>query len=444
MKRVPYLALIFVLIFFLSVAEVNSVAAGENLAIKGESVLLLEQNSNKILYEHRAHEIMYPASTTKILTALLAIENGDLGEMVTVGPEIQLIPEDSSKAGLVLKERITLADLIKGLLLPSGNDAANAIAVHIGRKISQEESLGVQEAMEKFVKLMNQRAKELGATSSHFVNPHGAHDPIHWSTAYDLAQIAKEAMKHPFFRQVVRLTQYQAQGVLGDTKVIHHWQNTNELLHEGSSKYFSAATGIKTGFTTPAGYCLVSSASKGDLELIAVVLRSTPEGRWSDSRRLLSYGLENYMFYQVLRPGQVVAEVRVANAHPQDSGVVEALAVNGYRDIFHAQDISRLEKEILWNEDIIGNKEEGELLAPLKEGQEIGRVIYRLDGKTLVQSSLVAARNVPSRSILRNLVGGQYPAYVPWFLGLALIMLIFVLVYSAFRPKKKVKLKRKK
>lgn len=446
MKRVSLLAFIFLLLYFFSGAKVYALGEAEKaLDLKGESAILLEKNSNKILYEYRAHETMYPASTTKILTALIALENGDLQEWVTVGPEIRLIPEDSSKAHLVLGERITLADLIKGLLVPSGNDAANTIAVHIARKISKDENLGVNEALEKFVALMNRRAKELGATSSHFANPHGAHAPDHWTTAYDLAQIAKKAMEHPFFRQVVMLEQCQAVGVLGDTRVVHRWENTNELIQREKPTYFPAATGIKTGFTTPAGFCLVSSAAKGEMELIAVVLGSTPEGRWSDSRKLLTYGLENYTYYQVLRAGQEVTEVKVANAHPQDSGVVKALAVNSYRDIFHVRDIPRLEKEIIWDEDLIssqGGREE--IRAPLKEGQEMGTVIYRLGGEILVQSPLIAARNVPSNSFIRNFINGLYPAYAYWFLRLGLTVLIFMLVYAALRPKKKLKLKRKK
>lgn len=446
-RKLIFIFIFMCIIFSFSGIEVFAVqGAGEFLALQGESAILLELKSNKILYEHNAHEIMYPASTTKILTALLAIEYGDLEEQVTVGPEILMIPKDSSKAGLVLGEQITLADLIRGLLLPSGNDAANTIAVHIARKISDgDKELDVHEALEKFAALMNQRARELGATSSHFTNAHGYHDPDHYTTAYDLAQIAKEAMKQKFFRQVVMLDKYQGEGFLGDTPVVHLWKNTNELIHPGGPRYFPSATGIKTGFTTPAGFCLVSSAAKGELEFISVVLRTSLEGRWSDSRRLLSYGLDNYAYYQLLSSGQAVAEIKVANAHSQERDVIEALAVEEFGGVFHVKEIAQMEKEILLAEELKAETPEGTLgiLAPLKQGQELGTVVYRLQGEIIAQSPLVASRDVASNSILRNLLGGKYSPHVLGWGGLGVISLVFFLIFIASRPGKGRRLRRK-
>lgn len=252
--------------------------------------ILIDRDSGAILYAKNAGYRLYPASTTKILTALLALENGALDEQITIGPEVSLIPADASRAGLRIGDRLTLKDLLYGLMLPSGSDAAYVLAVHIGGNGQQT---SVSEAMANFAEMMNRRAAALGALDSHFVNPDGFHHPDHYSTPYDMALIAREAMKNPVFREVVAAPGYSPRGQLASPANVK-WENTNKLLHSKSPYYMPEADGIKTGTTRQAGYCLISSASRADQNLIAVVLRSNEADLYKDSRSFLEFGfLEN-------------------------------------------------------------------------------------------------------------------------------------------------------
>lgn len=269
------------------------VAAGnffDWLVVEAEAGLLIDADTGEILYRKNAERRMYPASTTKILTALVAIERGDLDEVVTVGEEVWMATPGESRAGLRPGERWTLRDLIKAMLLPSGNDAARTIAVHIARK-EFGEALDTEEALARFAELMNERAAAAGATDSHFVNPHGLHDEAHYSTALDLARIAVAAMQLPEFREIVRIDLEDVVPVAAEDEKSVLLFNRNRLVNPGSDYYFPAATGIKTGYTSAAGWCLVSSAEADGRRIIAVVLNSSQTGVWTDSIRLLEYGL---------------------------------------------------------------------------------------------------------------------------------------------------------
>lgn len=301
MKR--SIALAVVIIGLLSILQMTGAAELEKMwgrwhltqdafvyGLEAEGVAVIDQDTGELLLSKHEKKRLYPASTTKILTALLAIELGDLDEQVTVGEEILRIGSDESKAGLQVGESLSLAELLNALMLPSGNDAANTIAVHIARKVSNEPQLESDEAFQLFASLMNERARQTGATDSHFVNPHGLHDRKHYTTAYDMALIAQEAMRNQSFREIVRTDVYDRDVMEQNHPEKEVFVNRNELLQEGSEHYFAGTTGIKTGFTSQAGSCLVSSATRNGVDLIAVVLHSTEEDVWHDSIELLEYG----------------------------------------------------------------------------------------------------------------------------------------------------------
>lgn len=260
-------------------------------SIQGEAAIVMDERTGDILFYKNDKEKLYPASTTKIATALVAIEHGILDELVTVGKEAEPMSGES-RAGLQSGETYPLKDLLYAMMLPSGNDAARTIAVHLGRELSGNPGMGIAEATAYFADLMNQRAKQAGAVNTHFVNPHGLHDENHYSTARDLMMIAREAMQHDLFRSMVNSEYYTAAFSSGSGELSRQaeYNNRNKLLDRNSSHYYEAANGIKTGFTDQAGYCLVSSASQYNADLIAVVLKSDSEGVWYDSRQLLEYG----------------------------------------------------------------------------------------------------------------------------------------------------------
>lgn len=415
----------------------------ERLELAAEAAILIEQNTGKVLFEKNADKRLYPASTTKILTALLAIEYGNMKDTVTVGNEANLCKPDGSKAGLDLQEEITLEELIHGLMLPSGNDAAYTIGVYIGRKIANEPNLPIEEALNKFADLMNKKALELGAKNSHFVNPHGYHDDEHYSTARDLAIITREAMKYDFFRQVVNTPMFTIEDWNGldpkdpNKKEIRYWRNSNALIQRNDKFYYEYATGVKTGYTSKAGHCLVASATKDGLDLISVVLNSTKDGKWTDSTALMEYGFGNYKIFEPVKEKQHIQTVGVHNHSSDDSGWLDIIAGEGYYDILNKKDINKIEREIVWNPELLHkdpDSDSGNLIylkAPIEQGQQVGSLFLKLGGKTLCQIPLIAARSVAKKeTIVEKLMPPQStsdekstPSWL-WIVGLFIAFLI--------------------
>lgn len=244
--------------------------------IRGEAAIVMNAETGEFLFEKNADEILYPASTTKIMTCLIALEYGKLDKTVTVPKQITKLPKDSSLVPLKAGEKTKLRDLLYGLMLRSGNDAAVTIAVAVSGSVS------------KFVDKMNQRARELGCTNTNFANPHGYHNKNHYSTARDLAIIAREAMKNTEFRKIVSTTSYTL------PKTNKHKKRTlttsDAMLLESSTHYYPYEIGIKTGYHSKAGQCFVGAAEKDGVTLISVTLKTSKSGRWTDTRRLMEYG----------------------------------------------------------------------------------------------------------------------------------------------------------
>ncbi|MCM3760968.1 stalk domain-containing protein [Alkalihalobacillus oceani] len=247
-----------------------------NPGIGAQAGVMLEDEAEQPVFSKNANQRLYPSSTLKIMTALLAIERGQLNDLVTVGPRAAAVPRDSSKAGLVPGDRLTLEQLLYALMLPSGNDAAVAIAEHIAGSEQQ------------FVQLMNARARELGLTGTNFVNSHGYHHPNQYTTASDLALLAKEAASHPVFMKIVGAPSYYAsyRGPNGAAKA-KTWRNTNSLIRSDSPYFTATVTGGKTGYTSVSRYNLVSFASSNDHDYVTVLLRGERNQRFVDTRNLL-------------------------------------------------------------------------------------------------------------------------------------------------------------
>lgn len=250
--------------------SLQQLANGE-LPLKAKGAIVLDAYTGQPLYEKNADETQYPASTTKIMTALLIIEAGDLDQQVEVTVEDSKVGESS--LSLLPGDRYTRREMLFGLMLKSANDVAHAL----GR-----DNAGSAEA---FAEKMTLRAKELGATNTSFRNPNGLHDPQHYTTPRDLAVIARAAMQQPYFRRVVgtpRFTWKRATGELWELT------NHNRLLFQ-----FPGCTGVKTGYTNPSQQVLVSAAMRDRREVIAVVMHDEKPANWEDSKLLLGYGFDH-------------------------------------------------------------------------------------------------------------------------------------------------------
>lgn len=285
MKRTVFLSIIVaILVFgFYHTDELKLAFDSSSVKIEGEAAVVIDENTGKVLYKKNEHKQLYPASTTKLLTALVVLENVSVDELVTVGKEVYFKEEDEASVGLFEGQVQSVEELLAGMLLQSGNDAARSLAIFTAQKVSGQ-ALPVEEAQKYFAQMMNAKAYEIGATDSNFVNPHGLHDPNHYSTAWDLALIAKAAKRNEIINRVVKQRSYSSQ--------THIYTNRNKLLNNDSEYYYEAATGLKTGFTDQAGYCLISSAEKEGKKLISVVLHSGEETVWTDSITLLDDGFK--------------------------------------------------------------------------------------------------------------------------------------------------------
>ncbi len=253
--------------------------------MQGAAGYVLEANTGTTLYAYNADERLYPASITKIMTALVAIENTeDLSDTLTFSnAAVNGISWDSSRIGAMVGEQMTVEQALYGLMLKSGNDAAVALAEY------------VSDSEEEFCELMNARAAELGCTDTHFVNSHGLHDPDHYTTAHDMALIMQEATKNEIFHTIDSAVTYQVPPTNKHADGFY-WTMSNKMMNPNSQYYYDGVICGKTGFTDQAGNTLVTCAQRGDAYLVCVVMRCQ-QTHYADTKLLFDYGFNNFTVY---------------------------------------------------------------------------------------------------------------------------------------------------
>jgi len=358
--------------------------------ISSPAVILIDYSTGKILYEKNMHEKRYPASLTKVMTAIIVLEKCELDEIATVSNNaVSNIPPSYVTAFLQEGEQFTVEQLLYLLLIPSANDAAVVLAEHV---------VGGTDNISEFFVLMNKRARDLGCKNTNFTNPSGIHDEAHYSTAYDLALIGQEAMKSETFRTIVSATRYE----LPPTDLYENsrrFSNSNLLLNSNSDYYYRYSTGIKTGYTRPAGNCLIASASRNKLELITVTLGSeqTENGlseRYLDTLNLFKYGYDAYAIKEISKKGQVVQTINVRGASYDTKRL----------DISLSEDVSVLIKKANLSDTILPNIVlHDKIKAPIQKDDILGTITYSVEGITYTYD-LIASSNVEPSSTLRNIL----------------------------------------
>lgn len=354
------------------------VLAEEGPDLTAEAYILIDMESGQVLCEKNADQKRSPASTTKIMTSIIALENATLDtEMVASETAINSVDiYNYVTAGIKPGEVLKLENLLELMMVTSANEAGYIIA----------ENVSPDGTVAGFVRLMNEKAAELGLRGTHFTNPCGVEDPDHYSTARDLATLGREAMKFDAFREIVGKTEI----TLPDTNYrksnewnASHLAYTNKLL-TSRSKYYSKVTGIKTGYTDLAGRCLVASAVNPDgMELISVVLGTDSyDTLFAESQKLLEYGFANYSLQDVVKDGEYVGRSEVADA--VDSQKVELVTQGSVRHIL-PQDSEKLEQE-LTQKKILNEP----FKAPIQKGQVLGSIEYFYKGESIGKVSIVA------------------------------------------------------
>lgn len=420
MRKRFYFILTVLIVFCVQAVPVS---AAEGPKIAAEAAIVIDADTGDVLYQKKAREKREPASTTKIMTGLLALEHLDPDEEITVTGNLDTM-------GNVIKlkqgEVITVENLLYGLLVHSANDAANVLAIEIG---------GTQE---NFAKMMTKRAKQCGAKNTKFLNPNGlnwAWQPDHLTTAYDLAVIAKEAMKNSTFRKIVSTKKYfiPATNKAGTRKLI----NTNRCLWDKKSKikvngklttpYVEGSMGIKTGLTSTAGSCFVGEVNHNGTKLISVILGSGDLTRFSDTKALWEYCINQfYDTHDYAKKGEALEKVRVHRGAIRN---VETVA---------EQDASVTILSGKSRKSITAKFIPQEVYAPINKGETIGTfVVY--NGNQLVSSTAALAAEAVEKGGPLSYFGIPDLAalFIYIFAGLVIVIIIIARVMSVSRRRKR-------
>lgn len=347
--------------------------------VSAPSAVLMDFDTGEILYSKNPDTKRYPASTTKILTALLLAENTEPGDKVVCrNPYITQVGESS----LFIRpgDMFTAQAMLYGFILKSANDGGVVIAEHVAGSVP------------RFAELMTARAKELGAKNSNFTNPHGLHNKKHYTTARDLALIAREAMRNPKFEEAVSIPRRSISRVNAGGKTV-----VTVVQSKGKKAFYDVvpgSDGIKTGFTNPAKHCFVGSATRGGRRLIAVSL-AAPSNSCADCQALIEWGFARYPATALAKKDQPVAKLPVSMGVQPEVPVVAKASLRVASDILGGR---KIEKEIIPTLNT----------APIKQGDEVGQLVAKVNGKEVGRVALLASQPV-ERSVVKAATRSSFP-----------------------------------
>ncbi|SDP30772.1 D-alanyl-D-alanine carboxypeptidase family protein [Selenomonas ruminantium] len=334
--------------------------------LTARSAIVMDAVTGTVLYERDIDARRYPASTTKMMTLIVALEHGNLNDIVTVSKNAEGV--EGSTLWLVQGDKIPLGELLAGMMMHSGNDATVAVAEHIAGSVPA------------FVQMLNEKAGEIGAYNTHFVNPNGLPDDNHYTTAFDLAKIAAYGYSIPHFEEIVSRQEATYEWVKDPSKQL---RNENQMLW-----LYRGGNGVKTGYTEAAGRCLVSAARRDGMQLVAVVLDSYY--MWNDSIALLDYGFQNARPKNLVKKGEVVTKVDVADGRQDELELVASESLVAAEKV---GENGKVEKKI---------EVPDEVAAPIKKGDVVGKVVCYYDGKRQGAINLLAANDVEYYSFWDN------------------------------------------
>ncbi len=406
----------------------TNVTYAQKPAITAEAAILIDAQTGNVLFEKNAEKKMYPASTTKIMTALLALDAVKNEEISLSQPLVlsdaayKTLDPDGSSIALKVGEAMTLEGLLQGLLIASGNDAAVTIAE------------GISGSEEQFVAKMNEKAAALGLKDTHFVNPHGLHHAEHFTTAHDMARLAREAMKNDTFKKIVECAHiYLPETNMSDRR---YFINTNNLVSRMRYPYYfyEKATGIKTGSTDQAGYCLVSSAEDGGKSVIAVILNAEDISvSHNESKAVLEHGLDDFNLKTLAKRDDIFGEVKVKQAADGTDHILLSAASNLDALFPKGGDLEKVEVVCEIPEKVY---------APISAGQAIGKARFLYEGKEVGEVALCSTVEIKRHFLGFLATFGEwvwsfkvvkFVAYTLLALVLGFVILVIVGFYRAIK-----------
>ena len=399
--------------------------AQTDISIDSEACILIDADFGKVLYEKNSRQRLYPASTTKALTAILTVENCNLQDNVTVSYwSIHSVPATYSVGHITPGQVLTVEQLLNITIIASANDAAYALAEYIVnldnpdylKDSSEEAKKEFDNSIAKFSDMMNDKAKEMGCLDSNFVNPNGIHNDNHYSTAYDLALIGKYAYSNSILKNIISKKIYN----LPENAVNNftQYKSTNALLREDSKYYYEYANGLKTGYTDPAGYCIIATAKKDNTNLLTVVLkgRYLEDGtatRESDCIKLFNYGFENFTSTELIKEGDIAKTINIVNG-TDDSESLDLLCTNTLDCLVDTGKVIDVTPVISLTN----------VLAPISKGEVVGTITYTIDDVEY-SSDLIASHDVYSSNIKSFII----------LLSVIFVILLSIVITFSF-PKK--------
>ena len=433
MKDIKYLRSLALLLIWICLFPFSVSAAPltqTDYAVDSPHALLMDMNSGMVLYQKDMDTRIYPASTTKIMTAIVALsDKPDFDAVITVSETaVVSTPVGSSSMGLKPGEELTFRDLMYGMMVYSANDAANVLAEYNAGSI------------EAFVDKMNQKAEELGAKDTHFVTPHGFHDDDHYTTTRDMAIFARYAMTDPSirdtFREIVATQTYTVEptNLYPEQRIMN---NTNMLLPNKQDKryIYKDAIGIKTGHTSEAGYCLVSAANKNGEELLVVVMGSSIiDGlnmSYMDTLSLYGFAAREFQKETIVSAGDSLDEAPIANAFGSKYILLNAKEeLSVMLPVGYDPELLTTKKSVTQN-----------IHAPIKEGTELGSMEYFYDGESLGTVPLVADKTYHLNPLLFVLNGFIWIITSPWFF-IPVLVIVFIVAYGRYHRKRRIQKQR--
>lgn len=432
--------LFFIFLFILSLNTISFA-----VEVNSPHAILIDVDTGRVLYQKSAYEATYPASTTKILTAILTLENCELDEMVTASATaVNSVYANGTTASIQPGEKLSVRDLLSTMLIHSSNDSAFILAEHVGGTI------------ESFVSMMNSKAKELGAKSTNFANPNGLPNTKHKCSAYDMALFAKYAMKNfPVFREIVSTVNYTLPITEQYTELyMNEYPNatsvtryltttTNHLINPNKEKYYyENAIGIKTGYTDAAGNCIVAGAKKDGVELIVVIFGASG---WTNLREdtvnLFEYGFSMLESKTLAVSGTILDKIEIENG-TKDNNILEVLVEDTiYATMHNMEDSDAYEPVISLNASI---------KAPIEAGDVIGTVSYSANDTTYT-SNLIAGNSIEEKvpiietatTVVKNTVFAVIKLIL-WLLLILVLLFIGIVFLRAYIITKKQRMRSRK
>ena len=428
-KKFFIIPLLYIILFLNSITIINA----QQLEISAQSAILIDVKTGAIMFEKNKDEKKFPASTTKIMTALLTLEKcKNLNDKIKMSHNaIYSVEPGSSHIAMNEGETLTVEQALYGLLLASANEVANALAEYVSQDTTA------------FCKLMNSRAKQLGCKNTNFVNPHGFHNENHYTCANDLALIMKEAIKYEKFTQIINTKRYEIPPTekQPESRILY---NTNKMIQSG--KYFNKdVVGGKTGYTDEAGHTLVTYAKKNDIQLICVVMNEQNTDAYTDTTKLLDYGFSNFHDIQLLKIDDYQRNCIVTQKYKNK--IVEIDNVNIYP-----------EKDIIVNVPITINKEDLQLTAklpdkisvPVNKNKSVGQIYVKYKNKTLETFNIIPEENIEPletkaiakiehKKIIHKIffISLKIISYIALAIGIIIVILVLIRKFNIRKKKRR-------